>query len=109
MHFFEATPLGRILNRFSSDVGIIDDSLPFLLNILLAILFSLLGSLVVTCFAMPGILVICLPLLFVYWSVQRVYRNAARDLKRLSRLLFWSKFFCISSATIFVLPHPCIM
>ena len=92
MYFFDITPMGRILNRFSSDVGIIDDNLPFILNIFLDILFALLGSLVVTCLAIPAILVICLPLLFVYWSVQRIYRAAARDLKRLSRL-FIKPFF----------------
>ena len=38
------SPLGRILNRFSSDTYTIDDSLPFIMNILLAQFFGLLGN-----------------------------------------------------------------
>ena len=34
--FFDSTPIGRIVNRFASDVYGVDDSLPFMLNILLA-------------------------------------------------------------------------
>lgn len=41
--FFDVTPLGRILNRFSSDTYTIDDTLPFILNILLAQLVGLIG------------------------------------------------------------------
>ncbi|KAM3176296.1 hypothetical protein ACTXT7_006791 [Hymenolepis weldensis] len=85
LHFFDTTPVGRLLNRFSSDVGTIDDNLPFIFNILLDIIFDLLGSLVVSCLAIPAIVILCLPLIFVYWSVQRVYRAAARDLRRILR------------------------
>lgn len=42
--FFDISPLGRILNRFSSDTYTIDDSLPFILNILLAQVFGLVGN-----------------------------------------------------------------
>ncbi|VVD04602.1 unnamed protein product [Leptidea sinapis] len=41
--FFDITPTGRIVNRFSSDTYTVDDSLPFILNILLAQIFSLIG------------------------------------------------------------------
>lgn len=46
--FFDITPLGRILNRFSSDTYTIDDSLPFILNILLAQLAGLIGKILIS-------------------------------------------------------------
>ncbi|KAK7074110.1 Multidrug resistance-associated protein 7, partial [Halocaridina rubra] len=39
--FFDNNPLGRILNRFSTDMYTVDDSLPFQMNILLAQIFGL--------------------------------------------------------------------
>ena len=36
MAFFDTTATGRIINRFSSDVYTVDDSLPFIANILLS-------------------------------------------------------------------------
>ncbi|KAG0729444.1 Multidrug resistance-associated protein 7 [Chionoecetes opilio] len=51
--FHDNNPLGRILNRFSSDLYSVDDSLPFQLNILLAQLFGLAGAIIVTIYGMP--------------------------------------------------------
>lgn len=45
MKFFDLTPAGRLINRFSSDTYTVDDSLPFILNILLAQTFGLIGEL----------------------------------------------------------------
>ncbi|XP_057699514.1 ATP-binding cassette sub-family C member 10 isoform X2 [Corythoichthys intestinalis] len=81
--FFDTTPLGRILNRFSSDVYSVDDSLPFILNILLANVFSLLGTLAVMSLALPWLLLALPPLALLYFSTQRFYRHTSRELKRL--------------------------
>ncbi|CAG7725549.1 unnamed protein product [Allacma fusca] len=84
MSFFDLTPIGRILNRFSSDQGIIDDSLPFIMNILLAQFYGLLGTLFVTCYALPWILVIVIPMLLVANNIQKYYRHTSRQLRRIA-------------------------
>jgi len=81
--FFDVTPVGRILNRFSSDLNTVDDSLPFILNIFLANLFGVVGPLIVTIYAVPWICIVLLPLTFIYIDIQRRYRPASRDLKRI--------------------------
>lgn len=44
MRFFNANPTGRILNRFSKDMGIIDEYIPFVLSdVLEASIIKLLG------------------------------------------------------------------
>nr|XP_025746236.1 multidrug resistance-associated protein 7 isoform X2 [Callorhinus ursinus] len=84
--FFASTPTGRILNRFSSDVACADDSLPFMLNILLANAAGLLGLLAVLGAGLPWLLLLLPPLSISYYRVQRHYRASSRELRRLGSL-----------------------
>ncbi|XP_053315606.1 ATP-binding cassette sub-family C member 10 [Spea bombifrons] len=81
--FFDSTPAGRIINRFSSDLYCVDDSLPFILNIFLANVFGLLGMLGVISYGLPWILLVLVPLALLYFYIQRFYRHTSRELKRL--------------------------
>ncbi|KMZ74266.1 ABC transporter C family member 13, partial [Zostera marina] len=70
VHFFSQNPSGRILNRLSSDLYTIDDSLPFILNILLANFFNLLGIAIVLSYVQVLFVILLLPFWYIYQKIQ---------------------------------------
>ncbi|KAF6211147.1 hypothetical protein GE061_014262 [Apolygus lucorum] len=84
--FFDTVSSGHILNRFSSDVCTVDDSLPFFVNILISALFSVLGMLGTAIYSLPYVCLIIAPLIPVYHNLQSTYRSSSCELKRLAGL-----------------------
>jgi ABC-type multidrug transport system fused ATPase/permease subunit len=83
MSFFDTTPLGRILNRFSGDVQKVDTQLCSSGNSFVNLCASLLGTL--SLLVLNSWWIVCLvPVLGVgYLRVAQYYRNSARELQRL--------------------------
>ncbi|RAH75359.1 ATP-binding cassette glutathione S-conjugate transporter YCF1 [Aspergillus aculeatinus CBS 121060] len=83
MSFFETTPSGRILNRFSSDVYRIDEVLARTFNMLFGNSAKALFTMVVIASSTPAFLLVVFPLGWVYFSYQKYYLRTSRELKRL--------------------------
>ncbi|ORZ19904.1 multi drug resistance-associated protein MRP [Absidia repens] len=83
MSFFDTTPLGRILNRFSKDQHTVDEILPRSFGSYFRVLFSVMATVGIIAFSTPFFLVLVIPLGFIYLYVQRYYLATSRELKRL--------------------------
>uniref|UniRef100_A0A0A9XHY7 ABC-type xenobiotic transporter n=2 Tax=Lygus hesperus TaxID=30085 RepID=A0A0A9XHY7_LYGHE len=84
--FFDTVSSGHILNRFSSDVCTIDDNLPFVVNILVSVIFSVLGTLGTAIYSLPYVCLVIAPLVPIYHNLQSTYRSSSCELKRLASL-----------------------
>lgn len=83
VRFFEANPSGRILNRFSSDIGQIDQKLPATWESYLRCIFATLSAIIVNCIGTPYFILAAVPLCILYAALQKFYTQSARDLQRL--------------------------
>uniref|UniRef100_A0A8C7K8T0 Canalicular multispecific organic anion transporter 2-like n=1 Tax=Oncorhynchus kisutch TaxID=8019 RepID=A0A8C7K8T0_ONCKI len=81
--FFDTTPIGRVINRFSKDIYVIDEALPSTVLMFLGTFFSSLSTMIVIVASTPIFAVVIAPLTFIYVFVQRFYVATSRQLKRL--------------------------
>lgn len=120
MSFFDTTPLGRIVNRFSKDVDVVDNTLPMnMVSLHISILsrnfidwllidcslclqrswiqclFTVLATITIISVSTPWFIAAIVPLAVVYYLITKFYVATSRQLKRLesvSRSPIYSHF-----------------
>uniref|UniRef100_A0A7N6AXS8 ATP-binding cassette, sub-family C (CFTR/MRP), member 8 n=1 Tax=Anabas testudineus TaxID=64144 RepID=A0A7N6AXS8_ANATE len=83
MRLFETTPLGNILNRFSTDTNTIDQHIPSTLECLMRSTLLCVSALGVISYVTPVFLIALLPLAITCYFIQKYFRVASRDLQQL--------------------------
>lgn len=83
MSFFDTTPTGRILNRFSSDIYKVDEVLARTFNQLFVNAAKSTFTLAIISVSTPAFATLILPLALTYYWIQRYYLRTSRELKRL--------------------------
>ena len=84
--FFDSNPVGRILNRFSKDVGCLDELLPKTFLISIQNVLLVFASIIVPTATNPWLLFLVIPLIVVVLYVSKYYLKTSRELKRLESI-----------------------
>ncbi|KAH3686130.1 hypothetical protein WICPIJ_002894 [Wickerhamomyces pijperi] len=83
MQFFETTPIGRILNRFSNDIYKIDEVIARTIGNFLVNCTKVGITLAVICFSTWQFALFIVPMFYLYLYYQQYYMAASRELRRL--------------------------
>ncbi|XP_030646268.1 multidrug resistance-associated protein 1-like [Chanos chanos] len=83
MSFFECTPSGNLLNRFSKEVDAIDCMIPDGLKMMLNYVFKMMEVCIIVLMATPFAGVVILPLTLLYAFIQSFYVATSCQLRRL--------------------------
>lgn len=83
MRFFSTNPVGRILNRFTRDMGLIDEILPSALLDVLQIGLTLIGIIAVVAIVNHWLLVPTIIVAVMFTFMRSFYLKTSRNVKRL--------------------------
>ncbi len=82
----EACPIGRVINRFSYDMFVVDQKLPSSVQRLVLVSLICFSALAVNAIQSPAFLLCAIPLIIFYWCLQHFYRASSRELQRLESI-----------------------
>lgn len=84
--FFNATPDGRIVNRFTADLDKIDQSIASTLQAMNRLIISLIFALGLIIYVTPAFVFVAVPISAFCIYIQEYYRKTSVDLRRLEAL-----------------------
>ncbi|KAJ1902852.1 Transporter of the ATP-binding cassette (ABC), partial [Coemansia sp. IMI 209127] len=82
VRFFDTTPVGRLINRFSKDMETIDQALSSALAIFLTELISAVAILIVIAVITPAFTLGAILVAGIYWIIGILYLTTSREVKR---------------------------
>lgn len=83
LQFFDTTPLGQLMNRFSKDIEAIDQDVAPVAVGVIGCLFSMISIIVLISVITPGFLIAGFFITIIYFAIGQFYLRSSRDLKRL--------------------------
>jgi len=86
MSFFDTTPTGRLLSRFSKDIHTIDHELTEFFDFVLSLVLQLVVIMITIIFVTPWFTIVLVPLIVLYIRIMNHFRNVSRETKRLESL-----------------------
>ena len=84
--YFDSTKTGRITNRFSRDLTIIDIELPTFLELFAMRLVLFLSLIVFLAIILPWYLIVVIPSIIIMVKLRNVYLLSSRELKRIESI-----------------------
>ena len=86
IRFFDSTPIGRVLQRFSRDIESVDVYLQWTFESAVNCFLQVIVALVLICSILPVAIIVFVPMLVFFYFLQNDYRRPAREIKRLDSL-----------------------
>eukprot|EP00038_Savillea_parva_P027846 m.61790 g.61790 ORF g.61790 m.61790 type:complete len:1379 (+) comp8046_c0_seq2:397-4533(+) len=98
--FFDTTPVGTILNKFSKDIGYVDDLLPMTAFDFLAGAITVVAIVLLASVLNPYIFLVSVPLTVIFFFLRKYYLKASREIKRVEAIQRSPKYGLVQSSMI---------